>query len=42
MKIGVLNSYKSPNNNDTNPDAAINHRGTTTFAVAGGVGDPRI
>lgn len=42
MKMGVLNSYNSPNNNDMNTDAAINHRGTATFAVAGSVGDPPI
>lgn len=39
MKMGVLNSYNPPNNNDMNTDAAINHRGTAAFALAGGVGD---
>lgn len=42
MKMGVLNSYNPPNNNDTNTDAVINHRGTATFAVVGGVGDPPV
>lgn len=40
MKMGVLNSYNPPNNNDTNADAAINHGGAATFAAVGGVGDP--
>lgn len=39
MKMGGVNSYNPPKNNDTNTDAAINHRGTDTFAVAGGMGD---
>jgi len=42
MKMGVLNSYSPPNKNDMNTDAAVNHRGTATVAVAGGVGDPPI